>query len=902
MALSDLTNMVAYWRGNAHAGTIEDVHGANDLTFSVAEKGGGAARFINANADYLFAADNAALSTGDVDFAWAGWVYFDTLPASGAGHRLIVHKGVETGTVNLEYSLWFRAVTQRLRFEVSSGAAVTAVEWSSAPSANTWYFVYAYHDSVNDLIGISVDDAAAVTAAHSAGAQDSAYDLYIGRSYDGIATNYHDGFLGTWGFWNGGLPSGATLTSIYNSGNGKAFADLSAGEKTNLAAWWDMSEPQGGRLDSVGASHLVDGTAQNGRIGNTDANVLKALYFKSNKASIADNASMSTGDVDFGFAGWLYISSKGANAPVVFSKGTNATAANYEYVFYYNGTNLRLAVSNGTTATGVNSSATISTGVWYFVYAYHDSVNNVIGISIDNGTAATAAHSAGSQDSAHAFNFGFWDAASVSGYEYLNGYLQGWAFWKGGLPTSGELSEMWNRGLGLDHPFTGVQIDNVGTLVTNDAHDNNTQNQAAYRSQALAQVTLSATTYETIAYWSDAASPVLTIATRTAGGSWTAYGTGVTLTGNDNHDTIAIGIDPDGYIHVSYDMHAEALKYARSNAAIDTWTGTLTTGLSMLGTNETQVTYPTFINDASGNLYFIFRHGISGDGNLYFYAYTHGTTTWAAATGTSTAGLLINGGSSNVSPYWSQAPVFDDSGDLHLAWIWATSIGANLYDLAYVKWNGTTFEQADGTAQTVPITPSNCETVVDTSNTGLQLLAWPAVDADGSGYPHLAYVTPDSSGAMQIYHKRHNGTSWQSTVAVTTGGARRIRNDGLPSLLADGVPRLVMDRSTGDAYVLFYGYGEGTGLFYYQSSDYSTWVKTTITTTQLGVWQPNYNRAYWDTNQILQLPLAPSMGFSTNGYPVRILTHEPTPTGTPPGGGDYVPRHGAVMLGAWAMV
>lgn len=369
-----------------------------------------------------------------------------------------------------------------------------------------------------------------------------------------------------------------------------------------------------------------------------------------------------------------------------------------------------------------------------------------------------------------------------------------------------------------------------GTVVCNSQH---------YRWGALASVTISGTTYQAICFWNS--SGKLVVGKRVLDGAWTLYtydGSGglanIAITAGDNHNVASLGIDPDGYIHVCYDMHAVALKYAKSNAAINAWTGALTTGLSMVGTNETSVTYPTFINDPAGNLYFLFRDGSAGNGDLYFYKYTHGTTTWAAAAGTGAGGKLIDGKGETPdrSPYWV-CPCFDadfgSGGFLHFSFHWRVtgdSSGANR-DLCYMKWDGTNWKKADGSAQTVPLTSANCEVVDSTGGENLGLTGGWSMYSDASGNPHIAYPKTHTDTYRHIFHAYHNGVSWAVLQLTST-------NDPSPSLGDNSAfdfgftPLLVVDRASDVVYVFYRDLFKSTGLLLLRSDNFTDWSEKVI--------------------------------------------------------------------------
>ena len=71
MALTD--SLISYWKLDEASGNATDSHGTNTLTdtntvTSVAGKINTARYFTNANTEFFTLADNASLSTGDIDF------------------------------------------------------------------------------------------------------------------------------------------------------------------------------------------------------------------------------------------------------------------------------------------------------------------------------------------------------------------------------------------------------------------------------------------------------------------------------------------------------------------------------------------------------------------------------------------------------------------------------------------------------------------------------------------------------------------------------------------------------------------------------------------------------------------------------------------------------------------
>lgn len=171
-----------------------------------------------------------------------------------------------------------------------------------------------------------------------------------------------------------------------------------------LVSVWELEEASGTRLDSHGANHLTDNntvTSNPGKVG-TAAQFTAA---NSEYLSIADNASLSMGDIDFTVGAWVYCDAVTGN-PAVLSKWA-ISGSPREYLLYRNGAAFQFYVSND--GAGVNFIAcptVLVTGQWYFVVAWHDSVANTINIQLDNGTVTSTAHSTGVFDGTSALFLG----------------------------------------------------------------------------------------------------------------------------------------------------------------------------------------------------------------------------------------------------------------------------------------------------------------------------------------------------------------------------------------------------------------------------------------------------------------------------------------------------------------
>lgn len=222
------TSLISWWDLDEASGTRNDAHSTNHLTDNntvtqaagVSAGTGNAAQFTAANSEYLSIADNAALSTGDIDFTFAGWVYMDSLADEDFWGKWST---ANEGEYFMEYAHTGGA---KFRFAVSSnGTAVTGSVLSTLPSpasTATWYFVVAWHDSVGNTINIQVNDGTAGSAAYSAGVRNSTSPFEVGRA---VSTRYVNGRVDSLGFWKRTLTA-AEKTALYNSGAGKRYSDL----------------------------------------------------------------------------------------------------------------------------------------------------------------------------------------------------------------------------------------------------------------------------------------------------------------------------------------------------------------------------------------------------------------------------------------------------------------------------------------------------------------------------------------------------------------------------------------------------------------------------------------------------------------------------------------------------
>lgn len=231
-----LDGLIAYWKLEEPGGVRDDQKGPYDLAAvngvtQAAGKVGNAAQFTAANSEFLSLADNADMSTGDIDFTFAAWVYLDSKAV-----RTILSKVGDGSTNNTEYLLRYINTVDRFQFFVSSGTVMTILPADSlgSPLTGTWYFIVAWNDSVNDTINIQVNNGAVDSLSHVGGGQNTAQDFRIGALNP--ANDHWNGRIDEVGFWKRVLTA-QERADLYNAGAGTTYTlGKAANPWTNASA------------------------------------------------------------------------------------------------------------------------------------------------------------------------------------------------------------------------------------------------------------------------------------------------------------------------------------------------------------------------------------------------------------------------------------------------------------------------------------------------------------------------------------------------------------------------------------------------------------------------------------------------------------------------------------------
>jgi len=151
-----------------------------------------------------------------------------------------------------------------------------------------------------------------------------------------------------------------------------------------------------------------------------------------------------------------------------------------------------------------------------------------------------------------------------------------------------------------------------------------------------------------------------------------------TVVGWDSHNSVTLGIDKEGFIHLSGNVHVNPLTYFRSTKPNDI--ATLEQVFKMLGTEEKRTTYPHFMLTKEGELLYHYRDGASGSGNEIYNIYSTETKKWSRM-----LDVPLTDGQGLMNAYQTQPTIMKD-GWYHLYWVWRDTPDCSTnHDLSYMK-------------------------------------------------------------------------------------------------------------------------------------------------------------------------------------------------------------------------
>lgn len=454
-------------------------------------------------------------------------------------------------------------------------------------------------------------------------------------------------------------------------------------------------------------------------------------------------------------------------------------------------------------------------------------------------------------------------------------------------------------------PLSFVNIIPVsdGNAATDDRGFDHYINSTSFKIQSLVTVD----NFQFIAYYDQGTSNAnrnVTIARRditSPSNLWSIAHTSFTsFNSDDAHNVISIGLDGDGFLHMSWGMHNNNLLYTKSTASVlnsnpmafvGQATGNSAAINTMVGTNETSVTYPNFYSvPGTKDLLFNYRTGSSGDGIYRISRYNAATKTWSFTNQDWIARTDSRGLSYNAYPH---NMFYDSTGGLHASWTFRYNgdspageagyqTNHNLY-YGYSPDNGATwYRDAAGTIPYGGVIDDVTSQIAIPIPEGSSLINTGTMAVDDDHNPVIAtYWAPHSHDAEPDHRRQYmfgfyDGASWKQSqitnrrvddpAVKTTEGALSNRWMGRPQVMVDDYNR---------AYVV-YNDNEGmtnVTVAVSQAASRDDWefYELTNVPTTLGAdtIELTYDRARWDQDRTMSLFYQPQIG--GNASTVSVL-------------------------------
>jgi rhamnogalacturonyl hydrolase YesR len=353
----------------------------------------------------------------------------------------------------------------------------------------------------------------------------------------------------------------------------------------------------------------------------------------------------------------------------------------------------------------------------------------------------------------------------------------------------------------------------------------------------------------------------------------------------DDHNIVAMGIDKNGVLHLSWGMHNAPLAYAVSKTSVlgRNFGKIAFARAHMVGRNEDAVTYPEFFHARDGTLMFTYRDGGagggSGNGNQYIDAYVPGTNTWRRM-----ADPMVDGMSTSMNAYLNSF-AYDSRGNLFASWtIRETPDWQTNHDLYAARSpdNGRTWLSTDGAAlgRTIDRAKADALAKIVPLPARHSLINQTSMAIDRKGQPLIAtWWAPgaaDGNNTRQYMLVWRDGHFWRTSqishrIADEPYNAisSAVREMGRPIVLVakDGTV-LVVTRSSATGRPIA---DSSNKLVVYWSRNRIAWKSLTLSEENPGAWEPTFDRALWDTQNKLSLFFQP-VGLGKASSPVRVLT------------------------------
>lgn len=398
-------------------------------------------------------------------------------------------------------------------------------------------------------------------------------------------------------------------------------------------------------------------------------------------------------------------------------------------------------------------------------------------------------------------------------------------------------------------PILGVSADAISSVDVAPGWASNSVNAVVFRKNSL----VSHGDTQFIAFYDPQGRAVLGKRSLSSS-SWELQVTPYSGNAADAHNSISIMVDGAGFLHMAWDHHNHALRYARS---VSPGSLALSEKKPMLGRDEAAVSYPEFFRLPDGNLLFFYRNGGSGRGDLVMNRYDTGSQRWQRL-----HTRLIDG-EGRRNAYW-QAFV-DHLGSVHLSWVWRESPDvASNHDMAYArsKDGGLSWETAGGAPYALPISASTADYAWKIPP-GSELINQTAMSADGAGRPYIASYWREPGSMVPQYQLLYfTGKAWERLALNFRSSAFSLSGQGTKAIPISR-PQLMVDlqggpaeaQKTQRALLIFRDQERGSKVSAVVITDLQRgqWSLRDLTEQSVGAWEPSFDTELWRRKGALHL-------------------------------------------------
>jgi hypothetical protein len=380
--------------------------------------------------------------------------------------------------------------------------------------------------------------------------------------------------------------------------------------------------------------------------------------------------------------------------------------------------------------------------------------------------------------------------------------------------------------------------------------------------------------------------------------TWTLLRTGFTSFNiNDSHNVSTIGLDGDGFLHLSWGMHNNAMQYARSTTSVVNdnplaMTGVLSNALPLQSGGD--FTYPEFWNiPGSGDLLLAYRTGQSGNGEYQLARWDNATNAWSAvhaARNTNDSSAVqpwidndFSGDSNADANAYHNGLQYDSTGRLHVTWTWRTGSNPGPFDdfqsnhnlmYAYSDNHGVDWHLQNGAllqrdptgapAITHDIDEANATPVISLPmGSSLINQSSSAIGPDDHLYTASWYAPQAATGnhTRQYMLVEFDGTTWkQHQVGARTSenGNNRVPESQLGAFRMSRP--IVMTDDDNRVFVVFSDTqrSQGVTVAYSENAARDDWQYIDLATNDnMRLWEPKFDMNRWEQDGVLSMLYQP---------------------------------------------